>query len=187
MKVQLQKKRQSFADTRRSNRPGPIFSVEFVQISLHLRCISLARSKKRMPGYSFRAPQPRSRFLSSRFFGLRTQSTWLGADERDDESSTDEGHRKPNQGWGRGIAEDFRSTVYSHWKNEMTNFNTKTIAVSFFLFIAVIAPSITFGAVYAKQTNNYIGTVELLLATAWCGIFYSLVAGMPMVSRACVL
>ncbi|CAJ1924399.1 unnamed protein product [Cylindrotheca closterium] len=64
----------------------------------------------------------------------------------------------------------------------MTNFNTKTVAVSFFLFIAVIAPTITFGAVYAKATNNYIGAVELLLATAWCGIFYSLVSGQPMVS-----
>lgn len=55
------------------------------------------------------------------------------------------------------------------------------MGVSFFLFIAVIAPSITFGAVYAKRTNNHMGAVELLLATAWCGIFYSLVSGMPMV------
>ena len=62
----------------------------------------------------------------------------------------------------------------------MKNLNSKTIAVSFFLFIAVIAPSITFGAVYAKRTNNHMGAVELLLATAWCGIFYSLVAGQPM-------
>ena len=62
----------------------------------------------------------------------------------------------------------------------MINFNTKTIAVSIFLFIAVIAPCITFGAVYAKRTNNAIGASELLLATAWCGIFYSLVGGMPL-------
>ena len=75
-----------------------------------------------------------------------------------------------------------KSTVGTHWCSEMTNFNTKTIAVSLFMFIAVIAPSITFGAVYAKRTNNYIGAVELLVATAWCGIFYSLFAGMPMVS-----
>jgi hypothetical protein len=47
----------------------------------------------------------------------------------------------------------------------MANFNAKTIAVSFFMFIALIAPSIAFGAVYAKRTNNYIGAVELLLAT----------------------
>lgn len=91
-------------------------------------------------------------------------------------STTDNAHS-----WGRGIVKDFRATVGTHWWSEMRNLNSKTVAVSFFLFIAVIAPSITFGAVYAKRTNNYMGAVELLLATAWIGIFYSLVAGMPMV------
>lgn len=38
----------------------------------------------------------------------------------------------------------------------------------------------TFGAIYGKATNNYIGTVEMILATAWCGILYSLVGGQPM-------
>lgn len=94
------------------------------------------------------------------------------------------GHSHDGQqkhGWGRGIIHDFKTTIGKHWYEEMRNFNAKTIGVSFFLFIAVIAPCITFGAVYAKRTNNYMGAVELLLATAWCGIFYSLVSGMPMV------
>ena len=82
--------------------------------------------------------------------------------------------------WGRGIIYDFNTTIRKYWFTELINFNTKTIAVSLFLFIAVIAPSITFGAVYAKRTNNYMGAVELLLGTAWCGIFYSLTSGMPM-------
>lgn len=90
-------------------------------------------------------------------------------------------HTHVPEPWGRGIASDLRKTVGRFWWTEMKNLNTKTVGVSFFLFIAVIAPSITFGAVYAKRTNNYMGAVELLLATAWCGIFYSLVAGMPMV------
>ena len=96
-------------------------------------------------------------------------------------------HNQPPQMWGRGIVSDARNTIGKHWVKEMTNFNTKTIAVSFFLFIAVIAPSITFGAVYAKRTNNNIGAVELLLATAWCGIFYALVSGMPMVRTVLIL
>lgn len=161
-----------------------------------------------MPGFSYRAPQERSRFLSSRFFGLRehrsseqqqeqrqktiqeNEHAVASSDASQEEvapsttkQAQDDAHHHHDgpQGWGRGIVQDFRSTVAQHWVSEMTNFNTKTIAVSFFLFIAVIAPSITFGAVYAKRTNNYIGAVELLLATAWCGIFYSLVSGMPMV------
>jgi len=98
-----------------------------------------------------------------------------------DNSSIHSHHNnKPSQGWGQGIVEDFRTTVGTHWWDEVKNFNFKTIAVSLFLFIAVIAPSITFGAVYAKRTNNYMGAVELLLGTGFCGVFYALVSGMPM-------
>lgn len=96
------------------------------------------------------------------------------------------GHgRQGNQSWGRGIRDDFRETVGTWWFAEMKNFSSKTIAVSLFLFIAVIAPSITFGAVYAKRTNNYMGAVELLMGTAWCGIFYSLVSNQNVGKKLC--
>jgi len=62
----------------------------------------------------------------------------------------------------------------------MTNFDQKTVAVSFFVFFACIAPAITFGAMYAKFTHNWIGAVEMIAATAWCGIVYSLIGGQPM-------
>lgn len=39
------------------------------------------------------------------------------------------------------------------------------------------------GAIYAKATGNWIGAVEMITATAWCGIFYALVGGQPMVSH----
>ena len=80
------------------------------------------------------------------------------------------------------IINDVKQTIGTHWVKEMTNFNQKTIAVSFFLFFAAVAPAITFGAIYAKVTHNYIGAVEMLAATAWCGIFYALIGGMPIVS-----
>ena len=100
-----------------------------------------------------------------------------------EETEKEDGHghgHGGNNGYGKGIVKDFKQTVGTWWVKEMVNFNTKTIAVSIFLFIAVIAPCITFGAVYAKRTNNAIGASELLLATAWCGIFYALVGGMPL-------
>ena len=40
--------------------------------------------------------------------------------------------------FGRGIVDDFQRTVRTHWVQEMTNFNQKTLAVSFFLFFAAI-------------------------------------------------
>jgi len=97
-----------------------------------------------------------------------------------DEASQDNGAIRPNQSFGRGIVKDFKQTIGIHWKAEMTNFNFKTIAVSFFLFFAAVAPAITFGAVYGKVTHNYIGAVEMIAATAWCGIFYALFGGMPI-------
>lgn len=123
-----------------------------------------------MPGFSYRHALLRSKSQIEREEPKKKART-IEAEEVSSQS----------QSCGRGIVSDFRTTVAKHWCEEMTKFNTKTIAVSFFMFIAVIAPSITFGAVYAKRTNNYIGAVELLLATGWCGTYYSLVAGMPMV------
>jgi len=62
----------------------------------------------------------------------------------------------------------------------MTNFNQKTVAVSLLMFITVVAPTVTFGAVYSRNTENHIGAVETILATAWAGIFLSLTTGMPI-------
>ena len=39
----------------------------------------------------------------------------------------------------------------------MTNPNLKTVAVSFFLYLACVAPAITFGAIYAKLVGNWMG------------------------------
>jgi hypothetical protein len=84
--------------------------------------------------------------------------------------------------WGRGIVHDVKTTIGTHWVQEMTNFNQKTVAVTLLVFITVIAPTLTFGAVYGKVTENNIGAIETILATAWVGVTYSLIGGMPTVS-----
>lgn len=81
---------------------------------------------------------------------------------------------------GQGIVDDIKRTLGTHWRAEMSNFNQKTVAISFFVFFACIAPAITFGAMYSKFTHYWIGPVEMIAATAWCGILYSLVGGQPM-------
>ena len=62
-----------------------------------------------------------------------------------------------------------------------TNLNQKTIAVSLLMFITVIAPTLTFGAVYSTNTENRIGAIETILATCWTGCFFALFSGMPTV------
>mmetsp|Transcript_41350 Transcript_41350/g.125152 ORF Transcript_41350/g.125152 Transcript_41350/m.125152 type:complete len:734 (-) Transcript_41350:332-2533(-) len=98
------------------------------------------------------------------------------AETGDDEND----HCDADNKWGRGIVADIRRTVLTHWKTEMTNLNQTVVATTFFLFFACIAPAITFGAIYAKATGNWIGAVEMITATAWCGIFYALIGGQPM-------
>lgn len=102
---------------------------------------------------------------------------------------------EPAQPFATGIINDVKRTVGTHWLKEMTNFNQRTIAVTFLLFISVIAPTLTFGgtlvwdgrqltasAVYGKVTDNRMGVTETILATSITGIGYSLVGGMPIVS-----
>mmetsp|Transcript_23146 Transcript_23146/g.34321 ORF Transcript_23146/g.34321 Transcript_23146/m.34321 type:complete len:634 (+) Transcript_23146:169-2070(+) len=101
-------------------------------------------------------------------------------DNKDQDNASPTSTRKSRFNLCGNIINDVKQTIGKHWIQEMTNFNQKTIAVSFFLFFAAVAPAITFGAIYAKVTHNYIGAVEMLAATAWCGIFYALVGGMPI-------
>uniref|UniRef100_A0A7S3L851 Bicarbonate transporter-like transmembrane domain-containing protein n=1 Tax=Amphora coffeiformis TaxID=265554 RepID=A0A7S3L851_9STRA len=90
-------------------------------------------------------------------------------------------HLDPSQAWGKGLVADVKRTVLTHWVEEMTNFNQKTVAVSLLMFITVIAPTLTFGAVYSTNMDNRIGAVECILATCWTGCFFSLFGGMPTV------
>ena len=45
-----------------------------------------------------------------------------------------------------------------------------------YLFLSFLSP-------FAAVTGNYIGAIETILATAWVGVTYSLIGGMPLVSR----
>eukprot|EP00529_Nitzschia_sp_RCC80_P010998 CAMPEP_0113484632 /NCGR_PEP_ID=MMETSP0014_2-20120614/24062_1 /TAXON_ID=2857 /ORGANISM="Nitzschia sp." /LENGTH=619 /DNA_ID=CAMNT_0000378241 /DNA_START=775 /DNA_END=2634 /DNA_ORIENTATION=+ /assembly_acc=CAM_ASM_000159 len=89
-------------------------------------------------------------------------------------------HMAKPQYWGKGIVNDFKNTVWAHWWKEMINFNQKTIAVTLLLFITIISPTLTFGAVYGKSLNNQIGAIETMLATSWVGCMYALFGGMPI-------
>jgi len=82
--------------------------------------------------------------------------------------------------WGRGIVAELRECVGKWWFTEMTNFNQKTIAVSFLLFISIIPPTLSFGSSYGTMSNNKMGPIETILATSWIGVAYSLIGGMPM-------
>ncbi|MCA9039633.1 MAG: PTS sugar transporter subunit IIA [Planctomycetaceae bacterium] len=79
-----------------------------------------------------------------------------------------------------GIIHDVQRRV-PHYLSDFTDgMNTKTIASSVFLFFACLAPAITFGGIMGEQTGGSIGAVEMLVATAVCGLLYALIGGQPM-------
>jgi hypothetical protein len=88
----------------------------------------------------------------------------------------------PGNLYGKAVIADMRRTVLATWWTEMTNFNQKTVSASLLMFITVLAPTLTFGAVYGKVTGNYFGPIENIISTSWIGIVYPLIGGMPLVS-----
>lgn len=78
------------------------------------------------------------------------------------------------------IVAEFKRTLGTWWVQEMTNFNLKTLGVTFFCYLACVAPAITFGAVYDGLVGHWLGPTETLVGTAWFGIAYALFAGMPI-------
>ncbi|MDB4533186.1 sodium bicarbonate transporter family protein, partial [bacterium] len=57
----------------------------------------------------------------------------------------------------------------------------KSIASIVFMFFACLAPAITFGGLLGEQTGGAIGTQEMLISTAVCGVVYALIAGQPLI------
>ena len=81
------------------------------------------------------------------------------ADNKDLVEGAGKVHMASPQYWGKGIIKDIRTTVGTHWLKEMINFNQKTVAVTLLVFITIISPTLTFGAVYGKSLNNEIGAM----------------------------
>jgi len=59
--------------------------------------------------------------------------------------------------------------------------HVKSVASTLFLYFACLAPAVTFGGILAELTNNEIGAIEMIIASAFCGVAYALFSGQPMV------
>lgn len=79
-----------------------------------------------------------------------------------------------------GMVIDIRRSLH-HYKSDFTDgLNAKVIAAVFFLYFACFAPAVAFGGLLSVLTKGEIGAVEMILATAICGITYALFAGQPL-------
>ena len=80
-----------------------------------------------------------------------------------------------------GIVRDLKRRL-PHYLSDFTDgFDRKCLASVLFLFFACLAPAVTFGGIMGLGTEGQIGAVEMLVATAACGVVYSLLAGQPLI------
>ncbi len=85
---------------------------------------------------------------------------------------------------GRPFGGIFRD-VQRRWPHYGADFrdglNFKAVSSTLFLFFACLAPAVTFGGVMAIATDNQIGAIEMIVASAVCGVIYALFSGQPLI------
>jgi len=80
-----------------------------------------------------------------------------------------------------GIVLDIKRRWPHYLDDFREGFHPKCLGSTMFLFFACLAPAVTFGGLMAVETNNQIGAVEMILASAICGIIYAVFSGTPLI------
>lgn len=80
-----------------------------------------------------------------------------------------------------GLIADVRRRAPHYVQDYLDGLNTKSLGSSLFLFFACLAPAIIFGGLMHGMTNGDIGTVEMIVGTALCGVVYAVVSGQPLI------
>jgi len=80
-----------------------------------------------------------------------------------------------------GLIDDVRRRAPHYAGDFRDGLHTKCLASTLFLFFACVAPAVTFGGIMGQLTGNQIGAIEMLVASAVCGIVYALFSGQPLI------
>ncbi len=80
-----------------------------------------------------------------------------------------------------GLIADIKRRLPHYLDDFRDGFHPKCLSSTLFLFFACLAPAVTFGGIMAELTENHIGAVEMLVATAFCGVVYALFSGQPLI------
>jgi len=75
---------------------------------------------------------------------------------------------------GGGLMADIRRRLAIYRSDFTDALHQKCVGSALFLFFACFTPTITFGGVLALQTGNEIGVMQMIIATAFCGVVFSL-------------
>ena len=83
--------------------------------------------------------------------------------------------------FGGGIIADVKRRLRCYKQDFVDGMNPKTLSATIFLFFACLAPAVTFGGIMGDATGGQIGAVEMLVASAVCGVIYALIGGQPLI------
>ena len=79
-----------------------------------------------------------------------------------------------------GLVRDIKRR-YSIYISDFTDaFDIHCLAAIVFVYIASLAPAITFGGILSEKTGGWIGVSETILATGLAGIIFALLGGQPL-------
>ncbi|MDA1016486.1 MAG: PTS sugar transporter subunit IIA, partial [Planctomycetota bacterium] len=80
-----------------------------------------------------------------------------------------------------GLVADVKRRLPHFRADFVDGLHFKSVSSTLFLLFACLAPAITFGGIMAELTNNHIGAVEMIAASAFCGVAYALFSGQPLI------
>lgn len=81
----------------------------------------------------------------------------------------------------QGLLQDLRRRLPYYVDDFREGLQAKCASSILFLFFACLAPAVTFGGIMGLATDGQIGAVEMLTASAVCGVVYALFAGQPLI------
>ena len=87
---------------------------------------------------------------------------------------------RPTGRFAGGLIADLKRSSSSYISDFTDGLNSKSLASIFFLFFACLAPAIAFGGLLEVLTGGAVGVTEMIVATAVCGVSYSLLSGQPL-------
>lgn len=82
---------------------------------------------------------------------------------------------------GGGLRRDIARRRPHYLSDFRDGLHAKCLGSTLFLFFACLAPAVTFGGVMAVATDGQIGAVEMIVASAFCGVVFALFCGQPLV------
>lgn len=80
-----------------------------------------------------------------------------------------------------GLIADVRRRLPNYASDFKDGLHPQSLASTLFLYFACLAPAVIFGGLMAKETGGSIGAVEMIVASAFCGIVYALISGQPLI------